>query len=121
MAVYSLLLNEKWDLTLDGRGYIATTYDAYAVAQAVAYRLRAFYHDMYYNWNAGIPHFVDELGTTPNFTLIRSRIRERALEVDGVADVEIILDEDAITARNRVLTGDVRLTLADGQTVTVEL
>ena len=121
MPAHSLKLDDNWDITLNGIGRIEVTTGAYAIAQEVATKVRAFYHDMFFNWEQGIPHFVDELGVAPNFTLIRSRIRERALEVDGVEDVEIELDESSVTNRNRALTGDIKLTLTDGTTVEIEI
>lgn len=112
----SLLLDAQWDLTLDDGGNIATCQDAYAIAQNVANAVRLFTNDAYFDADKGIPHFDIELGHVPPYAVLRSRIIEAARSVEGVASAEVnFTDPD-----ERVLGGEILLTLTQGETASVE-
>ena len=122
----TLLLNDEWDLTLTAAGRIAVTPDArtpayqgdaYAVAQNVANAVRLFTRDAYFNQTRGLPHYNIELGRMPPESLLKSRIRKAALAVDGVSEAVVTFE----SLNNRVLRGDVRLTLTNGETADVAL
>lgn len=90
MAGHTLLLDtEAWDLTLDSGGNIATTQDSYGIAQNVANAVRLFTEDAYYDPDRGVPHFLIDLGVTPDMSVVRSRIRRAALTVDGVTEAGV--------------------------------
>lgn len=110
-----------WDLTLTGSGRIATSAGAYAVAQNAANACRLFTGDAYFNRRAGIPHFDVALGQRYRQldTVIRERLKRAAEAVEGVekASVSLIYSGD----KNRLLGGDIVLTLDNGETVKVEI
>ena len=122
---HSLLLDAEWDIQLDASGNIAVTTGDYAVAQNVSNAVRLFTNDAYYDPDRGIPHFAITLGRKPSMSVFRAVVRKAALGVDGVktADVKDIQlvrtdtsspDGSAITPRT--LTGDIQLTMEDGET-----
>lgn len=117
MTGYTLTLDiDSWDLTLDVGGNIATSFGAYAIAQNVANTVRLFTNDAYYDPDRGIPHFAIELGEKRNkIGVLRSRIIRAATDIDGVrsASFEIYGIED------RVLSGNISLTLDSGETADV--
>ena len=115
MAGYTLLLADNWDVTTDGNGNIATVQGAYGIAQNVANAVRLFTNDAYFDQTRGIPHFDIELGHVPPMSVLRSRIRQAALEVEGVAAVEITF----LSFEGRVLTGEIQITTTTGETASV--
>ena len=89
-------------------------------------RLKALQFDA----DRGIPHFAITLGRKPSISVFRAVVRQAALGVDGVkaADVKDIQlvrkdtsspDGSAITPRT--LTGDIRLTMEDGETYGISI
>lgn len=114
---HSLMLDPNtWDLTLDQGGNVAQTSGDYAVAQDVANRIRLFTNDAYYSPEEGIPHFLIDLGHKVSESLIRSRYREAALTVPGVANAQIT----DINLSNRTLGGTVVLSLKNGEVLDLE-
>jgi len=111
MTGHTLYLNpDSWDITLDSSGRISTSAAAYAIAQNVANAVRLFTGEAFFAMDEGIPHFEIELGyTRPALSVLRARIREAALNVDGVLDAVVNLDG----VQNRKLTGEILLTVAD--------
>lgn len=116
----TLMLDENWDLTLDGTGRIAVADGAYAVAQSAANAVRLFVNDAYFDAQKGIPHFEVELGKDAGASqaVFAGRVKAAALAVEGVADCEAMLEYDA---EKRQLGGSIIITLADGSTVVVEM
>lgn len=112
MTAHTLYLNpDSWDITLDSSGRIARSTQAYAIAQNVANAVRLFTNEAYFAMDEGIPHFDIELGKTrPALSVLRARMREAALNVEGVLDAQITLDD----VQERKLTGEILLTVADG-------
>ena len=105
------LTPDNWDITLDSSGRLQTSASAYAIAQNVANAVRLFTNEAYFAMDEGIPHFEIELGyTRPALSVLRARIREAALNVEGVLDAQITLDD----VTDRKLTGEILLTVADG-------
>jgi hypothetical protein len=104
------LTPDNWDITLDSSGRLQTSAAAYAIAQNVANAVRLFTNEAFFAMDEGIPHFEIELGyTRPALSVLRARIREAALNVDGVLDAAVNLDG----VRDRKLTGEILLTVAD--------
>ena len=112
MTAHTLYLNpDSWDITLDSSGRIARSTQAYAIAQNVANAVRLFTGEAFFAMDEGIPHFDIELGKTrPALSVLRARMREAALNVEGVLDAQITLDD----VQERKLTGIFLLTVADG-------
>ena len=117
MAGYTLLLNDDWDVTLDASGNIATAQGAYGIAQNVANAVRLFTNDACFDQTRGIPHFDVELGRVPPMSALRARIRQAALDVEGVTDAEVSF----LSFEGRVLSGEVQITTETGETASVEL
>lgn len=116
MAGHTLLLDtEAWDLTLDSGGNIATTQDSYGIAQNVANGVRLFTRDAYYDPERGVPHFLIDLGVTPDMSVVRSRIRRASLSVDGVTDANV----EITTITDRVMGGTIAVTTEEGDIVDV--
>lgn len=104
------LTPDNWDITLDSSGRLQTSANAYAIAQNVANAVRLFTGEAFFAMDEGIPHFGIELGyTRPALSVLRARIREAALNVEGVLDAAVNLDG----VRDRKLTGEILLTVAD--------
>ena len=104
------LTPDSWDITLDSSGRLQTSANAYAIAQNVANAVRLFTNEAFFAMDEGIPHFEIELGyTRPALSVLRARIREAALNVEGVLDAAVNLDG----VRDRKLTGEILLTVAD--------
>lgn len=104
------LTPDNWDITLDSSGRLQTSAAAYAIAQNVANAVRLFTNEAFFAMDEGIPHFEIELGyTRPALSVLRARIREAALNVEGVLDATVNLDG----VRGRKLTGEILLTVAD--------
>lgn len=112
MTAHTLYLQpDSWDITLDSSGKIARSTQAYAIAQNVANAVRLFTGEAFFAMDEGIPHFDIELGKTrPALSVLRARMREAALNVEGVLDAQITLDD----VQERKLTGEILLTVADG-------
>ena len=112
MTAHTLYLNpDTWDIPLDSSGRIARSTQAYAIAQNVANAVRLFTGEAFFAMDEGIPHFDIELGKTrPALSVLRARMREAALNVEGVLDAQITLDD----VQERKLTGEILLTVADG-------
>lgn len=105
------LTPDNWDITLDSSGRLQTSAAAYAIAQNVANAVRLFTGEAFFAMDEGIPHFDIELGKTrPALSVLRARMREAALNVEGVLDAQITLDD----VQERKLTGEILLTVADG-------
>ena len=105
------LTPDNWDITLDSSGRLQTSASAYAIAQNVANAVRLFTNEAYFAMDEGIPHFDIELGKTrPALSVLRARMREAALNVEGVLDAQITLDD----VQERKLTGEILLTVPDG-------
>ena len=107
---------DTWDIGVNSAGQIALSNGPYAIAQDVANACRLFTNDAYYDPRRGVPHFSIELGRIPNPSMLREKIRQAALSVEGVVDAKI---EQLTLNDDRVLTGDIRLTLVTGETANV--
>ena len=104
------LTPDNWDITLDSSGRLQTSANAYAIAQNVANAVRLFTGEAFFAMDEGIPHFEIELGyTRPALSVLRARICEAALNVEGVLDAAVNLDG----VQDRKLTGEIQLTVAD--------
>lgn len=109
---FSLMLDPNtWDLRVDEYGLIVTCEGPYAIAQNVANAIRLFTKDAWFAQEKGIPHYQVELGKKPPYALLRTWIINTALSIAGVADARVTWLE---FTDEKVLTGNVLLTLKDG-------
>lgn len=115
----TLYLNDKWDIFSDASGQIALVSGAYAIAQNAANAVRLFKNDAYLAQTRGIPHFEIELGKAPAIAapILRTRIRETVLNVNGVtgAEVDLTFDESG-----RVMGGEVKATVLESENVQID-
>lgn len=127
---HTLTLDADWDLQLDAAGNIMTSSGDYAVAQNVANAVRLFTNDAYYDPDRGIPHFALTLGRKPVMSVFRTVVRQAALGVDGVRAAEVkdlalsqkdAQSPDGSSVTPRTLTGDIQLTMEDGETYGIDI
>jgi hypothetical protein len=114
---HTLKLDDDWDLHVDPAGNLPVVYDAYSIAQNVANAFRLFTEDAWYFPERGIAHFLVELRKEPRLNVLKSRLRQAALNVEGVKDCEISL----LNIEGRDLSGMTTLTLESGEIYNVEL
>lgn len=119
MIKRSLLLNDNWDIGLDGGGNLVTTSGLYCDAQNVANAIRLFTKDAFLAQDKGVPHFDLDLGRMPAFSAVRSVYRRNARAVENIQDAT--LENLAFDSDTRVLTGVIRATTEQGNTVNVEI
>lgn len=116
---HTLYLNDKWDIFSAASGQIALVSGAYAIAQNAANAVRLFKNDAYLAQTRGIPHFEIELGKAPAIAapILRTRIRETVLNVNGVtgAEVDLTFDESG-----RVMGGEVQATVLESENVQID-
>jgi hypothetical protein len=109
----SLLLDrDAWDLVLDANGNIACCWEPYARAQDVACACRLFIQEQWYDMASGIPYDAEILGHWPPLSLVRERLRQAALTVDGVVSAQVFITD--VTGRK--IKGQVQFIDVDGQT-----
>lgn len=114
----SFLLNDSWDITLDGAGNIATTSGRYCDAQNVANAVRLFTNDAYLAQTKGVPHFSLDLGIKPALSEVRAVYRTTAMEVENIRDVTVHIE--GLDTDTRSMTGRIEATRTNGDSVLVE-
>lgn len=107
MEALTLKLDEHWDISLTGSGNLQTASESYAIAQTAANAVKLFRNDAFFDWERGIPHFDVELKPRPSLAVLRNRIHEAAMTVDGVESAYVTLDE--INRDTRELTGEIQI------------
>lgn len=105
-----LLDTQAWDLVLDASGNIAAATRPYATAQNVASALRTFKQDCWYDQGKGMPYWQKILGKFPPVSLVKLKLKQEALTIDGAVDANI----QELDVVNRQLTGNVMVTDVDG-------
>lgn len=113
----TLVLNEDWDITLAENGTLATVDTDYATAQKVANEVRLFTQDAFFNQQNGIPHFNIELGSLPPQQILKQRIKQAALAVEGVVSATVSFS----SLEDRVLTGAVNVRLQSNEVFDVDI
>lgn len=105
-----LLDRTAWDLVLDAAGNIAMATEPYAIAQDVASAVRTFAGECWYDTAQGLPYLTTILGERPPAALVRQLVVDRALEVPGVAQAELLFYEFT----DRALVGQIKIIDTDG-------
>lgn len=119
---YTLLLNNKWDISLNEVGLIQTVQNDYAIAQSVANECRCFTDDLVFDTTNGIPWFNAQLGHRIMESLTTTYLRRAAERVEEVERVDrITLDVQEFNPSVRELSGTLEFTVVDGTNVTIEL
>lgn len=113
-----LSTDELWDIQLDNHGRIIECTGAYAIAQHAANAIKLFTNDAYFDPERGIPHFVVDLGRRLQPSIIRSRFKDAAQSVDGVASANVVNIE---LSKDRVVSCEVNLYLLDGSEVNTDV
>lgn len=113
---HTLFLEDDWDLHVDPAGNLPVRFEAYSIAQNVANAFRLFTNDAWYFPEKGIPHFLIELRKDPRLNVLKVRLRDAALKVDGVKDCQI----DLLNIEERELSGMATITTTDGEVLNVE-
>lgn len=107
---HTLELEDDWDLHVDPAGNLPVRYEAYSIAQNVANAFRLFTDDAWFFPEKGIAHFLIELKKEPRLNVLKSRLRQAALSIEGVKDCEISL----LNLEGRDLSGMATITLDSG-------
>lgn len=107
-----------WDIQLDNHGRIIECTGAYAIAQHAANAIKLFTNDAYFDPDRGIPHFVVDLGCRLQPSIIRSRFKDAAQGVAGVASANVVNIE---LGKDRVVGCEVNLYLLDGSEVNTDV
>lgn len=102
-----ILLNENWDIFIDGNNNIATTDREYAVAQEVCNEIKLFYGEGWYDRLQGLPHYTKILGK-PYIPEINTILVNCALSVDNVDQAWAAFKFDK---EKRVLGGKLLITV----------
>ena len=113
----SILLDTKWDISLDTAGNIPITTGIHALEQDVACVCRVFKGEQYYSVNDGIPYWDEILGYYPPRTLMIARYNACAKTVPGVIRANTVIDSTA----GRRLLGQIRFTDKKGYNTVVPL
>lgn len=112
---------QSWDLTRDSQGNIQTVYgnkvlgntaQVYALAQDAASEIKTFQGEVYYNTTKGIPYWQTVLGQFPPVSLLKAYFNQAALNVPEVVSAVSFI----AAIQNRVVTGQVQVRNAAGQT-----
>ena len=117
MTAHTLLLEDDWDIHTDISGNLSRVFEDYSVAQNVANSFRLFNDDAWYFPEKGIPHFALELNRHPKLAVLKSKLKQAALNIEGVKDCEIVF----LNLESRVLSGTAVLTLENGRKIKLKL
>lgn len=108
----TLLLDQPaWDLVVDSAGNIAMASDPYSLAQDAASQIKTFQGEVYYDTTLGVPYWQQLIGRLPPLSLVRSYLIAVVLQVPEVVSAKVFIS----SLRNRLLSGQVQITAADGQ------
>jgi len=103
---------DGWDWVLDANGDIAVASDPYSLAQDAASAIRAFEGECWYDTALGVPYWQQILGQLPPLSLVRAQMIAAAMTVPEVVSAQVFFTGFV----NRVLSGQVQITTADGTT-----
>ena len=126
----TLALNYDWDLVLDTdaiggpdgakTGRLALREGAWATAQNVANEARVFTDDLAFERDRGIPYFLLTLGHKPSPSVLKARLRDAALRVEDVAEVEGV-DLESLDTDTRLVRGEIRCRTLEGEDASAEI
>lgn len=106
-----LLDRSAWDLVLDASGNIAIASEPYSLAQDVASTAKCFQGECWFDTTVGIPQW-QILGQWPSLEFVRAQYEAAAMTVPDVVDARCVFT----SFEDRVLSGQIQVTDADGNT-----
>ncbi|WP_271838576.1 hypothetical protein [Commensalibacter communis] len=113
----NLLLNDDWDIYVDGTGQLAVTPSGeYNVAQMVANEVKLFLGEGWYDRSQGLPHFAITFSANPNLPLIQTLILDHVNDVEGVVES----DMDFYVDNERTMRGVIIASTSNGKLVNVQ-
>lgn len=113
----NLLLNDDWDIYVDGTRQLAVTPSVeYNVAQMVGNEVKLFYGEGWYDRSQGLPHFTVTFTANPNLPLIQTLILNHVNDVEGVVES----DMDFYVDQQRVMRGVIVTSTSNGKLVNVQ-
>lgn len=112
-------LSTDWDLKIGADGSIKTVKGIDATIQNVANECRCFKNDLYFDCERGTNWFNAQLGQVPQENVMRTKLRESALRVDGVKSVEEI--QISRLEKDRSLGGHIIIETTEGENGRVNL
>ena len=110
----TLALSADWDLTVNAAGDIATVDGPQQLAQDAASAIRLFQAELWFDTSQGIPYFTQILGQRPSVPLMKAYFVAAAKTVPGVVKAVCYIS----SISNRVVTGQVQVFDANGNTAT---
>lgn len=117
MASTLLLDRSAWDLAVDASRNIALASEPYSQIQDASSACRVFSGECYYDTTRGVPYFDQVFSGLTPVAILKARLAVEAKTVPGVASANVALRP----VTNRVVTGQVQITLSDGTTQTVQI
>ena len=109
---------DSWDLALDANGNIAIANAPYSIAQDVATSCRLWLGEFIYDITRGIPYEQYILGYMPPRNIFISWLANESLIVPSVSTATPVL---SYNNNNRVVYGQIQITLTDGTTTNVNI
>ena len=109
---------DSWDLALDISGNIAVANAPYSIAQDVASSCRLWLGEYIYDYSKGIPYEESILGQLIPINVITAFYNNQAATVPDIATTNTLLQYNR---ENRMLSGQINLTLTDGTTLNVNV
>lgn len=114
----TLLLDpKKWDLLVDGQRNIAVASEPYALAQDAGSAICLFEGEDYYDTTRGVPYWAQILGKYPPVRVMKAAWVTAALTVPNVIAAVCFISSFV----DRIITGQVLVTGADGQTAAIPI
>ena len=109
---------ESWDLALDANANIAIANAPYSIAQDVATSCRLWLGEYIYDITRGVPYEEYILGYMPPRNIFLSWLATEALTVPSISTATPVL---SYNNNNRVVYGQIQITLIDETTINVNL
>ena len=112
--------SENWDLSVGADGSLKMLKGSNATLQNVCNECRCFTDDLYFDRLRGIPWFSDQVGQRFNPSVVLSKLRLAAKNVDGIASVEDI-SLQSLDRKTRQLNVQIQVTTEDGVSGTITI
>jgi|WetSurMetagenome_2_1015567.scaffolds.fasta_scaffold02788_4 hypothetical protein len=106
-----LLDSASWDLVVDSNGNMALASQPYGLAQDAASAIKTFLGEVYWDTTIGIPWLQQILGQTPTLSILKQKLIDAALTVQGIASAVVYIS----SFTNRIVSGQVQIVSVTGQ------
>jgi hypothetical protein len=111
----SLLLDDNWDIGLDGNGNLAIVSGNLAIAQDVACACRLWRYELWYDITLGVQYQQIEANRPP-IPFVKLALSTQANMVPGVASTQIFLTGPGT---DREVGGQIQITGSNGEIIAV--